>query len=243
MLSIMDGRQERRVCRTALVLVILSVVSLPGPSHGVKVIEIDGSPSGMENAAINEVLQLEAPQRITEDEAPRPVYHRDEEAVAVVENAEDHPHAVLENKPTKFDLDVTGMIHTDRKNLHEAEAERLANLSKMTGTTVTTNRMDEEDECADGISMACLKEGLGELLDDMASVGTINITESVQIVKTSNATGPRWERHGESDRSDIIDRVQRFAKNHVLRVTVPKELLTSRQSRTFFGSKFCFDLM
>ena len=218
-----------RNCIT-LTLVILILACLPSQSFGVKVIENKGSLNKtsyeFENAEANEVMQLEAPE--IDDGALI------QTPMSEIDKVEHHPHTIMD-KPTKFDLDTTGMIHTDTKNLHEAEAGRLGNLSRNAQVN-TMNRMDESEECNGGITMACFQESLGELFDDMSNVDTINITGLVQIIKI-NVTDTYKDVQDYSQKTDILDKVHRFAKSHALRIRIP-EGIASRQSRTFFGSKF-----
>lgn len=225
---------------TTLAFVFLTLACLPGVSFGVKVNErsLDVTEQGTESSENNEILQLEG-KPINKKDSKQSYSETPIDDVLDLEMEKFEVDAYsMEDKPTKFDIDISDMIHTDHKNLHEAEAERLKNISMKSESSYSMDRMDDGDDCSGGISMACLKEGLTEILENMDNYDAINLTESLQIVKIKNATDPTRDFRLNLGKYDILEKVHRFAKNHVLRISMPNELVTYRQARTFFGGKF-----
>lgn len=130
-------------------------------------------------------------------------------------------------KPTKFDLDITQLTHTDDKNLHRLESVRLSNTSM---PMKTMNRRKKSVTCDSYFNVTCLQEKFEDFIDTISNAKEYNVTDMVQIVKSENSTND--QQNGLS----LIEKVQLFAKNHVLKIHIPSDLISARKSRTFFGS-------
>lgn len=132
-------------------------------------------------------------------------------------------------KPTKFDLDITQLTHTDDKNLHRLESVRLSNTSM---PMKTMNRRKKSVTCDSYFNVTCLQEKFEDFIDTISNAKEYNVTDMVQIVKSENSTND--QQNGLS----LIEKVQLFAKNHVLKIHIPSDLISARKSRTFFGCKY-----
>lgn len=144
-------------------------------------------------------------------------------------------------KPTK--LDITQLIITDDKNLHRAESERLSELNKTT-TTRTKNmpmyRRKKAVTCDSYFNVTCLQEKFEDFIDTISMTTEYNVTDLVQIVKndiiTSQNNNDTINNNNDNKELSLIEKVQLFAKNHVLKIHIPGDLISARKSRTFFGS-------
>lgn len=149
-----------------------------------------------------------------------------------IENYE-HQLDQFPDKPNKFDLDITQFTQTDDKNLHRIESERLANSSSLEKKNQTKNSM----ECANGSNMSCIQANFEHFIDKISKLDEYNVTDLVQIVKSENATNSA-DGSGDKKEFSLVEKVHRFARNHVLKIRVPTDLITSRKSRMFFGCKY-----
>lgn len=146
-------------------------------------------------------------------------------------------------KPTK--LDITQLIITDDKNLHRAESERLSELNKTT-TTRTKNmpmyRRKKAVTCDSYFNVTCLQEKFEDFIDTISMTTEYNVTDLVQIVKndiiTSQNNNDTINNNNDNKELSLIEKVQLFAKNHVLKIHIPGDLISARKSRTFFGCKY-----
>ncbi|XP_048505460.1 uncharacterized protein LOC105685692 isoform X1 [Athalia rosae] len=157
------------------------------------------------------------------------------------------------DKPSKFDRDITDLIHTDLKSMHDSEAARLKADSENGSASFENHAMnstrrsdvpeiededDVEQSCNSTVSLACLEQNLEEnldyLVDAMSTIDVYNVTNFAQIVR--NASAP------ENDvvNSDLsaIEKLSRYAKEHILRLKMPDDFSLARGSRTFFGAIF-----
>lgn len=129
----------------------------------------------------------------------------------------EHPHA-MKGKPSKFDLDVTEMVYMDSKKMHNVE-------------TQVDSSVKRRSKCQNAITIDCLETKLSSFIDKMSTSKTLNVTDSIQIVKTETTT-PTYP-----DES-LLDKVHRFAKNHVMRIQLNQDMINPGESRTFFGGKY-----
>ncbi|XP_058793656.1 uncharacterized protein LOC131665636 isoform X2 [Phymastichus coffea] len=157
-----------------------------------------------------------------------------------------HPHLAL-NKPSKLDLDVSQYSETDDKDAHELERIRLQEKSdrNLEVTTIPTTAEEEKSgqhlktlKCNEGtISVKCVEKRIKSYLRTVSTVNTINVSDSVQIVKKLDS-----EVNGDLNNLDnvnhtsLVDEIHRYARNHVVKINLAKDLLPPTESRTFFGA-------
>nr|KAF7434948.1 hypothetical protein H0235_003139 [Vespula pensylvanica] len=144
-------------------------------------------------------------------------------------SADGHPHRVS-GKPSKFDMDINRVTIIDDESSYQIESSNMENS--------TRSSMDEEDSssCEEDL---CAGEKLSNLLDELSKVDEYNVTDSVQIVRseTSNKPNMKTEREFEKKfemRSDLLDELHRYAKEHVVRIKIDPNTITGRKGRTFF---------
>ena len=201
----------------ALTVMILTAVSLQWVT-GLKVVEAGRS--------LN--LTTHDNELIHTNEVP----HWNETQEDTFKNYEDNLDQ-FPDKPNKFDFDVTQFTHTDDKNLHRIESERLANSSSLEQKNRTKNSAD----CANGSKMSCIQDNFEHFIDKISKLDEYNVTDLVQIVKSDNVTNGE-DVSGEKKGLSLVEKVHRFARNHVLKIRVPTDLISSRKSRMFFGCKY-----
>ncbi|KAL2720111.1 uncharacterized protein V1478_010377 [Vespula squamosa] len=148
-------------------------------------------------------------------------------------NADDHPHRVSD-KPSKFDMDINRVTIIDDKSSYQIESSNMENS--------TRSSMDEEESssCEEDL---CAGEKLSNLLDELSKVDEYNVTDSVQIVRSdiSNKPNMKTERKFEKEfemKSDLLDELHRYAKEHVVRIKIDPNTITGRKGRTFFDALF-----
>ncbi|XP_033207508.1 uncharacterized protein LOC117167042 isoform X2 [Belonocnema kinseyi] len=200
----------------ALTVVILTAVSLQWV-NGLKVVVAERS--------LN--LTTYDNELIHTNEVPHWNETQEDDAI---ENYEDQLDQ-FPDKPNKFDFDVTQFTQTDDKNLHGIESERLANSSSLEEKNQTRNSV----ECANGSNMSCIQANFEHFIDNISKLDEYNVTDLVQIVKSDNPTNIE-DGSGDKNEFSLVEKVHRFARNHVLKIRVPTDLISSRKSRMFFGS-------
>ncbi|XP_044594309.1 uncharacterized protein LOC123271859 isoform X5 [Cotesia glomerata] len=119
-----------------------------------------------------------------------------------------HPHS-FKNKPSKFDVDVSGLTYTDNNS----------------SQSHSPNPNSIDTKACKGSATKCLKKDLEDFLDDVKGKSILDVTDSVQIEKRTNSTGV-------DPHESLFDKVHRLTKNYVLKI----KLNQLRQPRTFFGS-------
>ncbi|XP_051169770.1 uncharacterized protein LOC127287080 isoform X2 [Leptopilina boulardi] len=137
-------------------------------------------------------------------------------------------------KPTKFDIDITQLTLTDDKNLHHSESQRLSTLN--TTRKIPVNRKKKSVTCDSYFNVTCLQAKFEDFIDTISTANEYNVTDLVQIVKSENITNQHNNATGQQNGLSLIEKVQLFAKNHVLKIHIPGDLISARKSRTFFGS-------
>lgn len=211
-------RKESRMAKArsvVLTIVILTVLSLQWV-NGVKVVEAGRSLNL--TAYDNELIHTnEVPDWNETEEHPIKDYQ---------DRLDQFP-----DEPNKFDLDVSQLTHTDDKDLHRIESERLANSS----TSEDKNRRKKSVNCEKDSRVSRFQKYIEDFIDDVSKVEQYNVTDLVQIVKSENVT--RKEDVFEQNKElSLMEKVHRFSRNHVLKIHLPKDLISSRKSRTFFGT-------
>ncbi|XP_076295266.1 protein Osi24 isoform X2 [Lasioglossum baleicum] len=115
----------------------------------------------------------------------------------------DHPHRAP-GKPSKLDLNVNQMIHTDDESEYQIEASRMENATASPGSNGCQN-------CEDPLKR----------IDD--------VVDSQQAAR-QNAKG--------NDRPDasLVDKARRLPREHVVKIRLSQDLVSSRKARTFFNA-------
>lgn len=150
-----------------------------------------------------------------------------------------HPHNT-HGKPTKFDL-----VYPDRAE-YQIETTRIANVTAnpivMDSTADRSPSNSTSDEC-DGklLTVPCIRKDLFNFLDHLSRVDTYNVTDSVQLIRNPEAD-VACNDDRENDDSDpdskLLDEVHRYARTHVMKIRLNKDLSLARKARTFFGCEF-----
>ncbi|XP_053976506.1 uncharacterized protein LOC128875158 [Hylaeus volcanicus] len=129
----------------------------------------------------------------------------------------DHPHSMA-GKPSKFDMNIGQMIQTDDMSQYQIEASGMENFTSSPTESTRTN--------------------LSELLDRLSGIDTYNVTDSVQIVRNRDAdfVARRDEKGNHRTDASLLDKVHRYAREHVVKIRLSRELIPSRKARTFFNA-------
>lgn len=117
-------------------------------------------------------------------------------------------------------------IIIDKKKMYFSQA--------MTSTEATTpeEEVKKIPKCENGtISVKCIERRLESFLRTISRMDTLNVTDTVQIVRKRDNFNSSVSESGEST---LIGRLQRFAQDHVVKVKLTKDLVAPRSSRMFF---------
>ncbi|XP_011505162.1 PREDICTED: uncharacterized protein LOC105367982 [Ceratosolen solmsi marchali] len=162
-----------------------------------------------------------------------------------------HPHEVLD-KPSKFDLNVGQYMETDDEGLLAGERVGGASLGngvkvkpfvqKPTKAAASTSEENSVQilkflKCNnETISVKCIK-GIDNFLRTVSTVDKLQITDSIEIAKKNKAnSGDELKPLHNVNNTSLIDTIHRFARNHVVKIKLWNDLLSPRDSRTFFGT-------
>ena len=105
-----------------------------------------------------------------------------------------------------------------------------------TRRTTTTTRCQEA-----GVSVKCIEKRIEGLLRTVSTIDTLNITDSVQIVKkreiesADNANSSN--NNTNNNDTSLVDEIHRYARSHVMNIKLSRNFLAPKESRTFFGGK------
>lgn len=145
----------------------------------------------------------------------------------------DHPHS-MHGKPTKFD------IEEDKTN-YQIEPTRIANATAnpIEMNSGTSQSRSNSTECKGKLTVSCIRKDFSNFLDQLSRVDTYNVTESMQIVKNPevNVTCNDRKKNDDTD-LNLLDKVHRYARTHVMKIQLNKDLSLARKARTFFGCEF-----
>ncbi|XP_035728976.1 uncharacterized protein LOC118444626 isoform X2 [Vespa mandarinia] len=144
-------------------------------------------------------------------------------------STDDHPHRVS-GKPSKFDIDINHVTMIDDKSSYQIESSNTENS--------TRSSIDEEESSSCEQDL-CVGEKLSNLLDELYKVDEYNVTDSVQIIRSETNNKPKTKREFEKEferRSDLLDELHRYAKEHVVRIKIDPNTITGRKGRTFFDA-------
>ncbi|XP_011154198.1 uncharacterized protein LOC105192029 isoform X2 [Harpegnathos saltator] len=151
----------------------------------------------------------------------------------------DHPHNVP-GKPSKFDV----KFHADDKANDQIEPTRMDNAttaSPVEATSATTEATDRRypsnsTRCRGSQMLSCLRRDFLNFLDRISRVDTYNVSKSVQIVKKPRANVTCNNRRDDGEETNLLDKVHRYARTHVMKIQLNKDLSLVGKARTFFGS-------
>ncbi|KAL6263589.1 hypothetical protein P5V15_006378 [Pogonomyrmex californicus] len=148
----------------------------------------------------------------------------------------DHPHN-MHGKPTKFDIEP----HMDDKADYQIEPTRMVNVTAnpIEMNSTTNQSLSNSTECRGKLTVSCIRKDFSNFLDQLSRVDTYNVTESVQIIRTpeANVACNDVKSDGDTD-SNLLDKVHRYARTHVMKIQLNKDLSLASKARTFFGSIF-----
>ncbi|XP_029160740.1 uncharacterized protein LOC114932619 isoform X2 [Nylanderia fulva] len=146
----------------------------------------------------------------------------------------DHPHK-MSGKPTKFDIE----FHTDDKMDYQIEPSRMANVTAnpIEINSTTSQSLSNSTKCKGKHMVSCIRKDFWDFLDQLSKVDTYNVTESVQIIRNPEANGTyHHQRSNNNSDSNLLDKVHQYARTHVMKIRLNKDMGIARTARTFFGS-------
>ncbi|XP_025269716.1 uncharacterized protein LOC105254628 isoform X2 [Camponotus floridanus] len=150
------------------------------------------------------------------------------------ESSYDHPHR-MSGKPTKFDIE----FHTDDKADYQIEPSRMINVTAnpIEMNSTTSQSLSNSTECREKLMVSCIRKDFSDFLDQLSRIDTYNVTESVQIIRNpeANVTYNDQKKNDDSD-STLLDKVHHYARTHVMKIQLNKDLSLASKARTFFGS-------
>nr|XP_034179144.1 uncharacterized protein LOC117603781 isoform X1 [Osmia lignaria] len=156
----------------------------------------------------------------------RPV-HENEVSFTSYDPDDQHLHQ-SPGKPTKFDLNMNQLIQTDDKLQYQIEASQMENAtSSPIGWT----------DCQGDRTTPCVRKELSDLLDRLSGMDAYNVTDSVQIIRNRDVARTDEKGNVRSDAS-LLDKVRRYAREHVIKIRLSKDLIPGRKARTFFNAIF-----
>ncbi|XP_076630665.1 protein Osi24 [Colletes latitarsis] len=129
----------------------------------------------------------------------------------------DHPHNMA-GKPSKFDLNMGQTIETDDISRYQIEATGAANA---TMPPTETTRKD-----------------LSQMLDRLSGIDVYNVTDSVQIIRNvdDGFVARKDEKGNPRTDASLLDKVRRYAREHVVKIRLSQDLIPARKARTFFNA-------
>ncbi|XP_076241509.1 protein Osi24 [Calliopsis andreniformis] len=135
---------------------------------------------------------------------------------------QDHPHR-MPGKPSKLDMNMGQVIQTDDRSQYQIEASRLENATA--SPTI---------DCQDDVTEPCIRKDLDDLLDRLSSIDTYNVTDGVQIIRRDAAR--KSEKGNDRTDASLLDKVRRYARDHVVKIRLSQDLIPARKARTFFNA-------
>lgn len=151
----------------------------------------------------------------------------------------DHPHQV-HGKPSKFDVEFYG----DDGTKYQIESTKVEDVTDgpigAAGPATNSTGPPPSNSTSCRGMMSCIRRDFVNLLDELSRVDTYNVTESVQIVRSAKASAGRSDdrRDYGEPYSNLLDRVHRYARTHVLKIHLNDERSLVGKARTFFGCEF-----
>lgn len=145
--------------------------------------------------------------------------------------------AESETERSEVSTNAASSVAEDRVDTNDDESNfTLLTLASSHEKDTPIQKITEDslDRCNKTISMACLEKDLDRFVDKMSAIQVYNITDFAQIVKNSSLQKSDFSAREIS----VADKVINYAKEHVLRISMPSDASLARGSRLFFGGKF-----
>ncbi|XP_011703615.1 PREDICTED: uncharacterized protein LOC105459362 isoform X2 [Wasmannia auropunctata] len=145
----------------------------------------------------------------------------------------DHPHN-MHGKPTKFDIEP----HVDDKANYQIEPTKMANVTAnpVEINSTTSQSPLNSTECRGKLTVSCIRKDFSKFLDQLSRVDTYNVTDSVQIIRNPETSVACNDQKKDDPDLNLLDKVHRYARTHVMKIQLNKDLNLARKARTFFGS-------
>ncbi|KAG7190716.1 hypothetical protein KM043_006792 [Ampulex compressa] len=141
-----------------------------------------------------------------------------------------HPHE-MQGKPTKFDVNMSQVTHVDGKDDYQIESTSEEN------STAFPADFSSASKCGDTFTVPCIREDFSHLLDRLSEIDTYNVTDSVQVIRSKNAIRARKDEAQDGRRKiSILDKIRRYALEHVVKIRFNRDLMSARNARTFFSA-------
>ncbi|XP_071866311.1 protein Osi24 isoform X2 [Bombus fervidus] len=137
-----------------------------------------------------------------------------------------HPHT-MPGKPSKLDTNINQMIQMDDRSQYQIEATRMENATAFPL---------ESTSCQDNETTPCARKDLSDLFDRFSRIDTYNVTDSVQIIRNRDVIGRKDEKGNDRPDASLLDKVRRFAREHVVKIRLSQDLIPGRKARTFFNA-------
>lgn len=138
-----------------------------------------------------------------------------------------HPH-MMPGKPSKLDTNINQMIQMDDRSQYQIEATRMENATAFPL---------ESTGCQDNETTPCARKDLSDLFDRLSRIDTYNVTDSVQIIRNRDVIGRKDEKGNDRPDASLLDKVRRFAREHVVKIRLSQDLIPGRKARTFFNGE------
>ncbi|KOX80169.1 hypothetical protein WN51_08346 [Melipona quadrifasciata] len=142
-----------------------------------------------------------------------------------------HPHTIS-GKPTKLDTNVNQMIQTDDKSQYQIEATRTENA---TASPLKSTECQNGETTSTTTTTTTTTKDLSDLLDRLSRIDAYNVTDSVQIVRNQDAVARKDEKGNDRPDATLLDKVRRYAREHVIKIRLSQDLIPDRKARTFFN--------
>lgn len=153
----------------------------------------------------------------------------------------DHPHK-MPGKPSKFDMEFQAEDKADYQieptGMDNATVSPAETNSTMMRAMTADSYPSNSTRCRGSQMLSCLRRDFLNFLEQISRVDTYNVTESVQIVKSPRANVTCDERRNDDKETNLLDKVHRYARTHVMKIQLNKDLSLAGKARTFFGCEF-----
>jgi len=183
-----------------------------------------------EVASLNETARHDD-DIVEENEVP--LSHELENKTELLRN---HPHN-MHGKPTKFDIE----LHVDDKADYQIEPTRIANVTAnpIEMNLTTSQFLSNSTECKGKLTISCIRKDFSNFLDQLSRVDTYNVTESVQIIRNPEVNvACNDQKKDDNSGLNLLNKVHRYARTHMMKIQLNKDLSLARKARTFFGCEF-----
>jgi len=185
-----------------------------------------------EAASLNETIVRHDDDSVEKNEVP---LSRESESKTENELSRDHPHN-MHGKPTKFDIE----FHANDKADYQIEPTRIVNATANPIEMNSTNGpLSNSSDCKGMHMVSCIRKDLSNFLDQLSQVDTYNVTESVQIVRNPEAdVACDDQKDNDVPEANLLDKVHHYARTHIMKIHLNKDMSLARKAKTFFGCEF-----